>query len=62
VSADIWVQLANGGSSLARVDADLMAQIRSVLTPMNWGQFVAVIANAVEHPDITPIFHSKRTK
>ncbi len=62
VSAGIWVQLADGGSSLARVDAHIMAKILSVLSPDELGAFVAVIADAVEHPDITPICHSKSTK
>jgi hypothetical protein len=62
VSAGIWVQLENGGSSLARADSDMMARMLSVLTPDELGQFVAVIAGAVEHPDITPICHSKSTK
>ncbi len=61
VSAGIWVQLEDGGSSLARVDSEMMARMLSVLTPDELGQFVAVIADAVEHPDITPICHNKRS-
>ncbi|MHB8920424.1 MAG: hypothetical protein ACYC3N_05245 [Halothiobacillus sp.] len=62
VSAGIWVQLEGGGSSLARVDANMMGRMLSVLTPDELGQFVATIADAVEHPDVTPICHSKSTK
>jgi hypothetical protein len=62
VSAGVWVQLADGGSSLARVDANIMARLLTVLSPDELGHFVAVIADAVEHPDITPICHSKSTK
>ena len=60
VSAGIWVQLEDGGSSLARVDPALLAKILSVLTTDELGQVVAAIADAVEHPDITPICHNPR--
>ena len=61
VSAGIWVQLENGGSSLARVDPDIMNRILTVLTPDELGHFVSVIADAVEHPDVTPICHNNST-
>lgn len=61
VSAGIWVQLEDGGSSLARVDPDIMNRILTVLTPDELGEFVSVIADAVEHPDVTPICHNKST-
>lgn len=61
VSAGIWVQLEDGGSSLARVDPDIMNRLLTVLTPDELAQFVSVIADAVEHPDVTPICHNKST-
>ncbi|WP_290677732.1 hypothetical protein [Halothiobacillus sp. 15-55-196] len=61
VSAGIWVQLEDGGSSLARVDPSIMNRILTVLTPDELGHFVSVIADAVEHPDVTPICHNKST-
>ncbi|WP_407276430.1 hypothetical protein [Halothiobacillus sp. DCM-1] len=60
VSAGIWVQLEDGGSSLARVDPALLGKVLSVITPDELGQLVAAIADAVEHPDITPICHNPR--
>lgn len=60
VSAGIWVQLEDGGSSLARVDPALLGKILGVITPDELGQLVAAIADAVEHPDITPICHNPR--
>ena len=60
VSAGIWVQLEDGGSSLARVDPALLGKILSVMTPDELGTLVAAIADAVEHPDITPICHNPR--
>jgi len=61
VSAGIWVQLEDGGSSLARVEPELLSRILSVLTNDELGHFVSVIADAVEHPDITPICHNNST-
>lgn len=61
VSAGIWVQLENGGSSLARVDPDILARILKVLSPDELGHFVSVIADAVEHPDVTPICRKNST-
>lgn len=55
VAAGIWVQLEDGGSSLARVDPSVMKRILTVITHEELADFVARIADAVEHPDITPI-------
>lgn len=49
------IQLADGRQSLARVEPDMVRRILTVLTPEELGQFVARIADAVEHPDDTPI-------
>lgn len=54
-SAGIWVPLAGGESSLARVDPVLMNRLLTILTLEELGQFVAVIADAVEHPNHTPL-------
>ncbi len=58
----IVVHLADGTQSLARVDPDMVRRILSVLSPDELGQFVAKIADAVEHPDDSPIckaFHEE---
>jgi hypothetical protein len=54
----IVVHLSDGSQSLARVDPNMMRRILSVLTPDELGQFVAKIADAVEHPDDSPICES----
>jgi len=54
----IVVHLSDGTQSLARVDPNMMRRILSVLSPDELGQFVAKIADAVEHPDNSPICHS----
>jgi len=58
----IVVHLSDGTQSLARVDPDMVRRILSVLSPDELGQFVAKIADAVEHPDDSPIcktFHEE---
>jgi len=58
VAAGVWVQLEDGGSSLARVDPTVMRRILTVVTHEELADFVARVADAVEHPDITPICQS----
>ena len=55
VSAGVWVQLADGRASFAPVPPDMVSRILSVLSADELGDFVSRIANAVEHPDDTPI-------
>ena len=55
VSAGVWVQLADGRSSFAPVPPDMVSRILSVLSADELGDFVSRIADAVEHPDDTPI-------
>ncbi len=58
VAAGVWVQLENGGSSLARVDPAVMKKMLTVISHEELADFVARVADAVEHPDITPICHT----
>ncbi len=51
----IVVHLSDGKQSLARVDPNMMRRMLSVLSPDELGQFVAKIADAVEHPDNSSI-------
>lgn len=55
VSAGVWVQLTDGRSSFAPVPPDMVSRILTVLSADELGDFVSRIANAVEHPDDTPI-------
>ena len=55
VSAGVWVQLTDGRSSFAPVPPDMVSRILSVMSADELGDFVSRIANAVEHPDDTPI-------
>ncbi|MBN2871311.1 MAG: hypothetical protein JXJ30_00200 [Halothiobacillaceae bacterium] len=55
VSAGVWVQLSNGGASFAPLSPDVVSRILSVLSPDELGDLVSRIADAVEHPDDTPI-------
>ncbi|KTG16046.1 MULTISPECIES: hypothetical protein [unclassified Guyparkeria] len=55
VSAGVWVQLSDGRSSFAPVPPDMVSRMLSVLSADELGDFVSRIANAVEHPDDTPI-------
>ena len=51
----IVVHLSDGTQSLARVDPNMMRRILSVLSPDEVGQFVAIIADAVENPNDSPV-------
>jgi len=55
VSAGVWVQLADGRASFAPVPPDMVSRILSVLSADELGEFVSRVADAVEHPDDTPI-------
>ncbi len=55
VSAGVWVQLEDGQSTFAEVAPGVMSRILSVLSADELGNFVARIADAVEHPDDTAI-------
>lgn len=54
-SAGIWVPLSDGSSSLARIDPALMNRLLAALTPDELTAFVVAIAQAVEHPDQSPL-------
>lgn len=55
ISAGVWVQLEDGRLSFAPLSPDVVSRILSVLSADELGDFVARIADAVEHPDDTPI-------
>jgi len=55
VSAGVWVQLEDGRASFAPMSPDVVSRILSVLSADELGDFVSRIADAVEHPDDTPI-------
>ncbi|MGM0516139.1 MAG: hypothetical protein ACQER6_00900 [Pseudomonadota bacterium] len=60
VSAGVWVQLGDGGSTFAEIDPSVVSRILSVLTADELGDFVSRIADAVENPDDTPICRRRR--
>lgn len=50
-SAGVVVNLANGETVYAQVDPALLGRIMSVLTPVEFGDVVNAIVDAIEQPD-----------
>jgi hypothetical protein len=55
ISAGVWVTLADGQSSFAPIEPSIMSRMLSVLSSDEVGEFVDRVAQAVEHPDDTPV-------
>ncbi|MFW5954191.1 MAG: hypothetical protein ACOCSG_02700 [Guyparkeria sp.] len=60
VSAGVWVQLGDGGSTFAEMDPSVVSRILSVISADELAEFVSRIADAVENPDDTPICRRRR--
>lgn len=54
-AAGVYLQLADGGQTLAQVDPDMVNRILSVLSMDEFNQFVDVIVRSVENPDDSAI-------
>ncbi|MFO7808172.1 hypothetical protein [Guyparkeria sp.] len=55
ISAGVWVTLADGRASFAPIEPSIMSRMLSVLSADEVGEFVDRVAEAVEHPDDTPV-------
>jgi hypothetical protein len=56
-AAGVVLNLASGESVYARVDPLLLGKVMEVLTPLELGELVNAIVDAIEHPDAQPLCH-----
>lgn len=55
----LYIELKNGGNTIASIDPELVNRILGVLTIQELNDFIHQIAKSVEDPDTTPICQRK---
>lgn len=58
-AAGIYIQLADGGQTVAQIDPDVMNKMLSVISMDEFNSFIETIVSSVEKPDDSPICHKK---
>lgn len=54
-TAGIYLQLADGKQTVAKIDPDVMNKMLEVITMEEFNRFIEVIVSSVEEPDDRPI-------
>lgn len=60
-ASGIYLQLAGGGQTLARVDPEVMGRILSVISTEELNSLLEAIVSSVENPDDAPICAGARS-
>jgi len=58
-AAGIYIQLAEGGQTVAQINPDVMNRMLSVISMDEFNEFIETIVSSVESPDESSICHKK---
>ncbi len=58
-AAGIYIQLANGGQTVAQINPEIMNRMLSVISMDEFNEFIETIVSSVEKPDDAPICEKK---